>query len=136
MTSVSGYSPLPDFLQRLSAGGFEVVAQARASPSLSRLAAFGVFPACQGQTPDEALETLIRARRLSPKRLGVIYRSVRPEASLDQFATFLRSHTVGGALALHPRTAQLYVSGFQLLCGGWLIIGPFVLHIARSRKRL
>jgi hypothetical protein len=52
-----------------------VVAQARASPSLSRLArlaAFGVFPACQGQTRDETLETLIRARRLSPKRFGVI----------------------------------------------------------------
>jgi hypothetical protein len=26
------------------------------------------------------------------------------------------------------RTAHLYVSGFQLLCGVWLIVGPFVLR--------
>jgi SPW repeat-containing protein len=29
---------------------------------------------------------------------------------------------------LAARTAQVPVSGFQLLCGVWLIIGPFVLQ--------
>ena len=45
-----GYTQLPDFLHRLSAHGFEVVAQARASPSLAKLAALGVFPAYHEKT--------------------------------------------------------------------------------------
>ena len=61
----------------------------------------------EGQTPEEALETLIRAHHPSPKRLAVMYRSVQPEASLDQFAAFLRSHMTGGALARH-QTEALY----------------------------
>jgi len=45
----------------------------------------------QGQTPAKAFETLIRAHHPSPKRLAVIYRSVYPEASLDEFVAFLRA---------------------------------------------
>lgn len=53
----------------------------------------------RGRTPDEALETLIRAHRTSSKRVAAIYRSVRPEVSLDQFETFLRTHVAGRTLS-------------------------------------
>ncbi|HEX4593654.1 MAG TPA: transglycosylase domain-containing protein [Bryobacteraceae bacterium] len=47
----------------------------------------------RGQTPDQALETMVRAKsNLTPLRAAVIYRSVRPEASLDQFTAFLKAH--------------------------------------------
>ena len=51
-----------------------------------------------GLSQDEALETLIGDIRPAPKRLAVIYRSVRPEASLGEFALFLAAHTRGAGL--------------------------------------
>jgi len=45
-----------------------------------------------GITPAEALDELARGRNWSPVRLAVVYRSVRPEATVAEFTTFLRAH--------------------------------------------
>jgi membrane peptidoglycan carboxypeptidase len=42
-----------------------------------------------GQSPDEALRTRLSGLALTPRRLAVIYRSVRPQASLGEFSAFL-----------------------------------------------
>lgn len=47
-----------------------------------------------GQTPDQALDTLLHSVvHLTPLRATVIYRSVRPQASFDDFTAFLEAHT-------------------------------------------
>ncbi|MBZ5611726.1 MAG: transglycosylase domain-containing protein [Acidobacteriia bacterium] len=59
------------------------------------------------KTPDQSLETLVRGVHLTPLRAAVIYRSVRPQASLDQFTAFLKAHLPAGALAAQD-PAKLY----------------------------
>lgn len=44
-----------------------------------------------GQPPDEALQTLLGGIAATPRRLAVIYRSVKPRASLGEFSAFLAS---------------------------------------------
>ena len=72
-----GYAPLPDFLHRLSAQGFEVVAQAHASPSLLKLAAVGVFPAYHEKTQaglslvDRRGQPLFTAKQGTPDDRGI-----------------------------------------------------------------
>jgi membrane peptidoglycan carboxypeptidase len=56
----------------------------------------------QDQSPDQALETLAAGVRLTPLRAAVIFRSVRPQAGLDQFLAFLRAHLPASALAFIP----------------------------------
>lgn len=51
-----------------------------------------------GQSPDEALRTLLGGVTVTPHRLAVIYRSVRPQASLGDFSAFL---------AVQPSTSNL-----------------------------
>ncbi len=52
-----------------------------------------------GQTPDRMLQTLVGGlRKRSATRLAVIYRSVRPQESLDRFAAFLRAYPAGAGL--------------------------------------
>ena len=63
----------------------------------------------RGQSPDQKLETLLHGRvHLTPLRVAVIYRSVRPAASPDQFAAFMRAHFQPGAL-VREDPAKLYV---------------------------
>lgn len=45
-----------------------------------------------GASPDEALELLTGAARDSPRRLAVMFRSVRPDASPDTLRAFLARH--------------------------------------------
>ena len=45
-----------------------------------------------GVTPAEPLDELARRRDWSPVRMAVVYRSVRPDATLVEFTTFLRTH--------------------------------------------
>ena len=42
-----------------------------------------------GQSPDEALQTLLNGPAVTPRRLAVIYRSVKPRASLQEFGAFM-----------------------------------------------
>ncbi|MCC6365577.1 MAG: transglycosylase domain-containing protein [Bryobacterales bacterium] len=46
----------------------------------------------EGQTPDEALETLLKEREITAPRFSVIYRSVRPEATFGEFQLALLSY--------------------------------------------
>ena len=63
----------------------------------------------RGQKPDQALETLLHDTvHLTPLRAAVIYRSVYPEASQEQFAAFLKAHLPPGAL-VREDPAKLYV---------------------------
>jgi membrane peptidoglycan carboxypeptidase len=45
-----------------------------------------------GLSSDEALQKRVRSMHPSARRLAVVYRSVRPEASLQEFAAFLRTY--------------------------------------------
>jgi len=45
-----------------------------------------------GQIPDESIETLGIGIHPTPRRLATIYRSLRPNAGLDEFAAFLKAH--------------------------------------------
>ncbi len=45
-----------------------------------------------GATAAQALDELARRLDWSPVRLAVVYRSIRPEASVAEFTTFLRAH--------------------------------------------
>lgn len=54
----------------------------------------------RGQTPDQSLKTLMESiTDVTPLRTAVIYRSIRPEAGLDRFTAFLKSHVPAAALA-------------------------------------
>jgi membrane peptidoglycan carboxypeptidase len=61
----------------------------------------------QGKTPDEALQALLGALRLTGRRLAVIYRSVRPGDSLEQFAAFLKDQPATRSLPARA-VASLY----------------------------
>lgn len=53
----------------------------------------------RGEPPDQALNTLAGGIHATPKRLAVIFRSVKPEAGVEQFAAFLKAHPTGIAVA-------------------------------------
>jgi membrane peptidoglycan carboxypeptidase len=76
-----------------------------------------------GQTPDQALETLLRGIHLTPRRLAVIYRSVRPDTGVDQFSGFMRSHLPTEVLAgqdLEKLYAEYGPDKFDLSDRGYL----------------
>jgi membrane peptidoglycan carboxypeptidase len=62
----------------------------------------------RGETSDQALETLARGEHLTPLRAAVIYRSVRPTASLDQFTAFMKKHFPAAVLVKKNDPAELY----------------------------
>ena len=43
-----------------------------------------------GQNPSQALDALVSGIRLTPVRAAVIFRSIRPDAGIDEFSHFLR----------------------------------------------
>lgn len=45
----------------------------------------------RGQTPAQGLQTLLQGIHFTPRRLAVIYRSVRPDAGVDEFSAFMRA---------------------------------------------
>jgi membrane peptidoglycan carboxypeptidase len=61
----------------------------------------------RGETTAQALETLLREIHLTPLRAAVIYRSVRPQAGLDEFTAFLKRHFPGATLVRND-PAELY----------------------------
>jgi membrane peptidoglycan carboxypeptidase len=46
----------------------------------------------KGLAPDVALEKLVEGVRPTPEKLTVVFRSVRPEGTLDELTAFLRAH--------------------------------------------
>lgn len=77
----------------------------------------------RGQRSDQALETLVRGIHLTPLRAAVIYRSVRPQANLDQFTAFMVRHFSKSVLIKND-PAELYkkyrIDKFNLADRGYL----------------
>jgi membrane peptidoglycan carboxypeptidase len=61
----------------------------------------GFYEKYHGQSADQSLETLIRGIHPTAQRLAVIYRSVRPQAKIDQFSEFLQKHMPANSLPLN-----------------------------------
>ena len=61
----------------------------------------------RGKTLDESLDLVTKGITLTPLRAAVIFRSVRPQANLDQFTIFLKTHLPKQAL-IKQDPATLY----------------------------
>jgi len=92
----------------------------------------------QGQSPDQALETLLKGIPPAPVRLSVIYRSVRPDADLDAFSAFLEAH-VPAALKNQDATSlykKYSAEQFNLADRGYLAhVHPLELWLLRYREQ-
>jgi membrane peptidoglycan carboxypeptidase len=62
----------------------------------------------QGKTAEEAEELLLENRRPTASRLAAIFRTIAPEASLDQFNTFVNDNLPDGIDPTEPKLAKLY----------------------------
>lgn len=75
------------------------------------------------KTPDEILALLARKTRSVPSRLAVVFRTLRPDASLAQFQAFLKSQGKKGALK-EKDVQRLYdkysVDAFSLADRGYI----------------
>ena len=94
----------------------------------------------RGETSDQALETLVRAVSLTPLRAAVIYRSVRPPASFDEFAAFMKKHFPAGVLIKRNDPAELYekygMDKFNLADRGYLAhVHPLELWMLNYREK-
>ena len=94
----------------------------------------------RGETSDEALETLVRGERLTPLRAAVMYRSVRPNASLDQFTAFMKKHLPAGVLTGKNDPSELYekygIDKFNLADRGYLAhVHPLELWMLNYREQ-
>ena len=92
-----------------------------------------------GLTPDDALEKLVRSIHPSPLRLAVVYRSVRPEGSLEEFTDFLQDHAYS-PLPQRLAPAELYEKyapgNFSLADRGYLArINPLELWLVGYLQR-
>lgn len=94
----------------------------------------------RGQSPDQTVETLVRGVNLTPLRAAVIYRSVRPNASPDQFTTFLKAHFPARVLIKKNDPADLYekygIDKFDLADRGYLAhVHPLELWMVAYRQQ-
>ena len=62
----------------------------------------------QGKTAPQAQELLLENRRPTPSRLAAIFRTLAPDAPLDQFAAFVRENLPDGIDPAEPVLAKLY----------------------------
>jgi membrane peptidoglycan carboxypeptidase len=78
----------------------------------------------RGQNSNQSLETLVSGIHLTPLRAAVIYRSIRPQASFEEFAAFMQKHFAKGVLIDRNNPAELYdkygVDKFDLADRGYL----------------
>ena len=93
----------------------------------------------QGQSADQALEAVVHSIRVTPLRVAVIYRSVRPEAGLDAFSAFMKAH-VPSALLAGQDLAKMYgkygPDQFNLNDRGYLSrVHPLELWLLTYRER-
>jgi len=94
----------------------------------------------KGENSDQALETLSKSITLTPLRAAVIYRSIRPQASLDQFTAFMDKHFAKGALVKKDNPAELYekygIDKFDLADRGYLAhVHPLELWMLNYREK-
>lgn len=88
---------------------------------------------------DAVLETLASKLRTTPKRLAVVYRSLRPEAPLEAFAAFL-AQQLGGRAPSAEQAARLYdehaPGRFSLVDRGYIAgVHPLELWLAAYLQR-
>ena len=93
----------------------------------------------RGQTSDQALETIAKDGHLTPLRAAVIYRSVKPAASLDEFTAFMKKHFPAGVLVKKDDPAELYekygIDKFDLADRGYLAhVHPLELWMLNYRE--
>lgn len=93
----------------------------------------------RGMMPEQAMETLLHGVRPTPQRLAVIFRSVEPQAPLEAFLSFVRSHLPASRLS-EKELAALYerygVERYTLADRGYLArVHPLELWlVAHLRK--
>jgi membrane peptidoglycan carboxypeptidase len=77
----------------------------------------------QGKSPDKALETLIQGVHPIPARVATVFRSVAPEAGIEEFASFMRAHLPNSILS-EQDIQELYdkysVTSFSLADRGYI----------------
>ena len=93
------------------------------------------FKRYRGRSADEALALLASRARPVPHRLAVVFRSVRPDAGIDEFSAFLRARLPGAALS-QTEINRLYTSygidRFNLHDRGYIArVHPLELWLAR-----
>ncbi len=66
------------------------------------------FVKYRGKTAQEAEELLLENRRPTASRLAAIFRSIAPQASLDQFNAFVKDNLPDGIDPAEPKLAKLY----------------------------
>jgi membrane peptidoglycan carboxypeptidase len=94
----------------------------------------------RGENSNQAIETLVRSVQLTPLRAAVIYRSVRPEATLNDFTVFMKKHFPAGVLIKKNDPAELYekygVDKFNLADRGYLAhVHPLELWMLNYREQ-
>ncbi|MGP0070637.1 MAG: transglycosylase domain-containing protein [Bryobacteraceae bacterium] len=94
----------------------------------------------RGESSDQALETIIKGINLTPLRAAVIYRSIRPQASLNEFTAFLKKHFPAGVLVKKNDPAELYgkygIDKFDLADRGYLAhVHPLELWMLNYREQ-
>ncbi len=62
----------------------------------------------QGKTVQEAEDLLLENRRLTGSRLAAIFRTIAPDAPLDQFTAFVKGNLPDGIDPAEPALAKLY----------------------------
>ena len=62
----------------------------------------------QGKTVQEAEDLLLENRRPTASRLAAIFRTIAPDAPLDQFTAFVKGNLPDGIDPAEPRLAKLY----------------------------
>ncbi len=62
----------------------------------------------QGKSVQEAEDLLLENRRLTASRLAAMFRTIAPDAPLDQFTAFVKGHLPDGIDPAEPRLARLY----------------------------
>ncbi|HEX5227864.1 MAG TPA: transglycosylase domain-containing protein [Bryobacteraceae bacterium] len=94
----------------------------------------------KGENADRSMETLLKSVSLTPLRAAVIYRSVKPQASFDEFNAFLHRHFPKSALIKKNDPAVLYnkygVDKFNLADRGYLAhVHPLELWMLHYREQ-
>jgi len=62
----------------------------------------------RGKTPQEAEDLLLQGGRPTTSRLAAIFRTIEPDAPLDQLTAFVKNHLPRGIDPAEPRLAKLY----------------------------
>jgi membrane peptidoglycan carboxypeptidase len=99
----------------------------------------GFYRKYRGQKPDKVMETLIAGVRPTPLRLAVIFRSLEPGASSDDFAAFVAQTLPAASIsraALDKLFTQHAPSSFSLSDRGYLAhVHPLELLVAAHLRK-